>query len=111
MALLLIVTLTGTSILQYIGTFDAKARSGLVYDCSPPSRGKLLRSHNDNRHFFGSGRSRNAGHNISCVVGRRRAYGVGRKSGLDLFRYFLWKYQTKVGEFLKSSAGSKVISS
>ena len=32
MALLPIVTLTGTSILRYIGTFDAKARSGLVYD-------------------------------------------------------------------------------
>ena len=32
MALLLIVTFTCTSILRYIGTFDAKSRSGLVYD-------------------------------------------------------------------------------
>ena len=111
MALLLIVTLTGTSILRYIETFDAKARSGIFYHSSPPSKGKLLRSHNDNRHFLLTWSNMNAVHNIFCVVERRRAYGLGRKSGLGLFRYFLWKYRTKVGEFLNSSAGSQVISS
>ena len=42
MALLLIVTLAGTSILRYIGTFDAKAGSGLVYDRLLVSWDKVL---------------------------------------------------------------------
>ena len=111
MALLLIVTLD-TSILRY---FDTLIRSMprldlVVYDSSPPLLGAS-----------------------SCVAVRqstlfdlvehgcetqpsvrafgRRAYGFGRKSGLGLFGYFLWKYRTKVGEFRKSSAGSQVISS
>ena len=70
MAQLLIVTLAGTSILRYIGTFDAKVGSGLVYDSSPPSRGKLLRSHTTiDTSLIRS--NRNAGCNIFCMVGRR----------------------------------------
>ena len=80
----------------------------LVYDSSPSSKGKLLRSH---KFRFGEGML------FVVIVDNNwigagtdvRIHSGGRKSGCGFLGYFLWNCHTKTGEFLSRSAGSHVV--